>query len=178
MSLNGVTYDDRSEINDESESLVKKYIFSPETEAQFKVAQPNRQYLLYPTESPELNEVFDSSESDYFLLEEIGDISEPKSFTPDKQNAKKAFRIVRLDNRIEEHTANLKQDYERLESMALQRKQVKEVQKWMEKLRDQVYVKYHIDKPKVADPLQGRTPGPQKNKQSPNQNKETQPNIR
>ncbi len=89
-----------------------------------------------------------------YLLEEVGDISEPKSFTPDKQNAKTAYRIVKLDNRIPEHTANLKQDYERIKNMALQEKQIRAMQQWLEKLRDQVYVKYHIDKPSSVDPLQ------------------------
>lgn len=82
------------------------------------------------------------------LLDEEGDISEPKSFTPDQKNAKKAFRIVRLDKRVPEHQANLDKDYEMIKNMALQDKQVKEMQDWLDKLRDQVYVEYKIPVPK------------------------------
>lgn len=80
------------------------------------------------------------------LMDEEGYISEPKSFNLQSQN-KKAFRIVRLDRQIPEHIANLKQDYERIKSIALQRKQYRVMQQWMQKLREDIYVNYKIDVP-------------------------------
>lgn len=80
------------------------------------------------------------------LMDEVGYISEPKSFTLRSQN-KKAYRIVRLDKQIPEHIANLKQDYERIKNIALQQKQYRVMQKWMRDLRDEVYIEYKIDVP-------------------------------
>ncbi|MEX0845913.1 MAG: peptidylprolyl isomerase [Balneolaceae bacterium] len=91
------------------------------------------------------------------LMDEIGVISEPKSFTLQNQN-KKAYRIVRLDEQIPEHTANLDQDYERIKNIALQQKQYRVIQKWMQDLRDEVYIQYKIDVPKNIDT---EIPGPE-----------------
>ncbi|MBD3615767.1 MAG: peptidylprolyl isomerase [Gracilimonas sp.] len=80
------------------------------------------------------------------LMDEEGAISEPKSFTLENQN-KKAFRIVRLDKQIPEHVASLEQDYERIKRIALQQKQSRVIQEWMQDLRDEVYIEYKIDVP-------------------------------
>ncbi len=80
------------------------------------------------------------------LMDEVGVISEPKEFSLQNQN-KKAYRIVRLDKQIPEHTANLKQDYERIKNIALQQKQYRIMQKWMHDLRDEVFIEYKIDIP-------------------------------
>lgn len=80
------------------------------------------------------------------LLENIGDISEPRSFNGGPGNTK-AFRIIRLDNQIPEHTANLGQDYERLKNLALQEKQMRVMEKWMNDLRQDIYVEYKIPVP-------------------------------
>ena len=80
------------------------------------------------------------------LMDEVGYISEPKSFNLQSQN-KKAYRIVRLDKQIPEHIANLKQDYERIKSIALQQKQYRIMQEWMRDLREDIYVEYKIDVP-------------------------------
>ncbi|MEX0608319.1 MAG: peptidylprolyl isomerase [Balneolaceae bacterium] len=86
------------------------------------------------------------------LMDEVGQISEPKSFTPENGRGK-AYRIVRLDNQILEHTANLDQDYDRIRNIALQRKQGRIMQKWMEDLREDIYVEYKISVPKVETTL-------------------------
>lgn len=80
------------------------------------------------------------------LMDEVGYISEPKPFTLRNQN-KKAYRIVRLDQQIPEHIANLKQDYERIKNIALQQKQYRVIQKWMQDLRNDIYIEYKIDVP-------------------------------
>jgi peptidyl-prolyl cis-trans isomerase SurA len=80
------------------------------------------------------------------LMDEVGYISEPKSFTMRGQN-KKAYRIVKLDKQIPEHIANLEQDYERIKSIALQQKQYRIIQKWMQDLRNEIYIEYKIDVP-------------------------------
>lgn len=82
------------------------------------------------------------------LLEEVGDISEPKEFNiGSRNNSKRAYRIVRLDQQIPEHVANLEQDYERIKSVALQEKQLDVIQKWIGELKEQVYIEYKIPVP-------------------------------
>lgn len=87
------------------------------------------------------------------LLEEEGDISEPKQFTlggnngSGSNNSQRAFRIVRLDNRVPEHVANLEQDYNRIKNVALQEKQRKKMNELLNELRKEMYVEYKISIP-------------------------------
>ncbi|SHF51669.1 periplasmic chaperone for outer membrane proteins SurA [Fodinibius roseus] len=82
------------------------------------------------------------------LLENEGDISEPKSFQMGQSNnAKRAFRIVRLNKHVEEHVANFEQDYDRIKAVALQAKQQRMINSWIADLRDEMYVEYKIPIP-------------------------------
>lgn len=81
------------------------------------------------------------------LLDETGDISEPRPFNPQNENTENAFRIVRLDRHVQEHVANLDQDYDRIRNIALQQKQMRELTAWLEELRDEIYIEYKIDIP-------------------------------
>lgn len=85
------------------------------------------------------------------LLEEEGEISDPRPFRMPGSN-KRAYRIVRLDKHIPEHKANLDDDYERIRSIALQRKQMRVLSEWLEDIRDEIYVEYKIDMPDDVDP--------------------------
>ncbi len=95
------------------------------------------------------------------LLEEEGQISEPRSYNPPRQNTSKAFRIVRLDRHIPEHIASLEQDYDRIREIALQQKQMQEFRTWLEGLRDEVFIEFKIPMPDVdrlSDPMQEPEP--------------------
>ncbi|MDZ7714939.1 MAG: peptidylprolyl isomerase [Balneolaceae bacterium] len=82
------------------------------------------------------------------LLENEGDISEPKQFNIGSGNqSKEAYRIVRLDQHVPEHTANLKQDYERIKRVALQEKQYRKIQNWISGLKEKFYIEYKIPIP-------------------------------
>lgn len=87
------------------------------------------------------------------LLNEEGEISEPRSFTPQQGSSATAYRIVRLDRLIPEHTANLSDDYERIRDIALNRKQMRILQEWIADLREEVYIEFKIPIPDT-DPLQ------------------------
>lgn len=83
------------------------------------------------------------------LLLEEGKISEPKPFTVGTgNNTKRAYRIVKMDNHIPEHTANLKDDYQAIKQRALQQKQYRLMQKWISELKENVYIEYKIPVPK------------------------------
>ncbi|SMO69234.1 peptidylprolyl isomerase [Fodinibius sediminis] len=82
------------------------------------------------------------------LLENEGDISEPRSFQlGQNNNSKRAFRIVRLNKHVEEHVANFEQDYNRIKAVALQQKQQRMIESWIADLRDEMYVEYKIHIP-------------------------------
>lgn len=82
------------------------------------------------------------------LLNEEGDISEPKPFNVGTENnSKRAFRIVQLDRHVPEHTANLKDDYARIKDFALSQKRYGILQSWVDKLKEEVYIEYKIPMP-------------------------------
>jgi len=68
-----------------------------------------------------------------------GEISEAFRTTDDDGNV--VFRIVRLDNEIPAHRADLKDDYEKLYSSALQEARSKKYQEWIDKKIGNTYIK-------------------------------------
>lgn len=90
------------------------------------------------------------------LLEEEGEISEPRSFNLEGQNTRRAYRIVRLNRHVPEHRANLDQDYERIRSIAQQQKQMEEFSAWIEDIREDFFIEFKIPMPDVdglQDPM-------------------------
>lgn len=78
------------------------------------------------------------------LMDEAGQLSEPKSFTPENVSSAKGYRIIRLDRIIPEHTADFDVDYEQLKNIALQQKQAAVYDEWLKELRDEFYIEYRI----------------------------------
>jgi len=108
-----------------------------------RVFNPQSQERLFP-----INQLDPSMYRIVLLLEEEGEISEPRSYNPPNSNRNLAYRIVRLDEHIEEHEANMKDDYESIKNIALQQKQIRVMDEWMSKLREEVYIEYKIQHPK------------------------------
>lgn len=81
------------------------------------------------------------------LLNEEGDISDPKPYNPELPTASKAFRIVKLVKKIDEHRANLELDYDLFENIALQDKQMNVFNEWLQELRKDIYIEYRIPLP-------------------------------
>jgi peptidyl-prolyl cis-trans isomerase SurA len=69
----------------------------------------------------------------------VSEISEAFRTTDDDGNV--VFRIVRLDNEIPAHRANLKDDYESLYSAAVKQARSKEYQEWINKKIGNTYIK-------------------------------------
>ncbi|MFA5668348.1 MAG: peptidylprolyl isomerase [Balneolaceae bacterium] len=80
------------------------------------------------------------------LMDEVGQISEPKAFNPNNANSGKGYRIIRLDRIIPEHIANFDIDYERLKTITLQQKQSKVYESWLQELRNDFYIEYRVPK--------------------------------
>ncbi len=109
--------------------------------------QTGNQYLALTKLDPSLYRIV-------LLLDKKGAISEPKPYTIQNPEEEKAYRIVQLKDRIKEHQANLQEDFDLIKNYALQEKQMKEMSKWMQSLRKQVYVEYKIPVPKHAKDLE------------------------
>jgi len=69
----------------------------------------------------------------------VGEIS--KAYRSIDQNGRPVFRIVRLDNEIPAHRANLKDDFELFQNEALYEKQSKKYSEWIEKKFEVTYIK-------------------------------------
>src|SRR5690606_21814938 len=62
------------------------------------------------------------------LLDNVGDISEPRPYnvppSESQRELRKAYRLVQLQKKVPEHKANLADDYELISNFALQQKQL------------------------------------------------------
>ncbi|MBG0859822.1 MAG: peptidylprolyl isomerase [Bacteroidales bacterium] len=81
----------------------------------------------------------------------IGEISDP--FRTTDENNNEVFRIVKLDNEIPAHRANLKDDYQILSNAALSEERNKTYEKWIRKKIETTYIKIS-DEFKSCDFLQ------------------------
>jgi peptidyl-prolyl cis-trans isomerase SurA len=66
-----------------------------------------------------------------------GSVSDPIRMTVDGDDG---FAILQLWERIPPHTINLEQDWDKLEEFALQFKKQQELQKWVEQLKNEIYI--------------------------------------
>ncbi len=92
------------------------------------------------------------------LLDDEGQISEPRAYNPRSPTVNRAFRIVRLDRHIPEHRANLKQDYDQIRDFALQQKTARIMGRWIDELRDEVYIEFKIPLPSDIEDIDLQEP--------------------
>lgn len=60
-----------------------------------------------------------------------------KVFVDEDRTGRKSFKILTVTNRYEEHNADYAKDFEKIKSLALRDKQVREVEKWLDaKIKD------------------------------------------
>lgn len=84
-------------------------------------------------------------------LENEGDITEPIRHTIGSgQNRQPAFRIISLNRRIPEHVANLELDFDIIRNIALQDKQMRELSRWIQEIREDMFIEYRIAVPQAS----------------------------
>jgi peptidyl-prolyl cis-trans isomerase SurA len=76
---------------------------------------------------------------------EVGDISKPLRMKTKPGSSKKAFRIIKLKAKIPPHRANLKQDYTRLNRMALNKQKKDKMTKWYKNYARKTYLELKTD---------------------------------
>ncbi len=73
----------------------------------------------------------------------VGEISDPFRTTDENNNV--VFRIVRLDNEVPAHTANLKDDYQIIYNAALMNEREKVYSKWIRQKIETTYLKISVE---------------------------------
>jgi len=69
----------------------------------------------------------------------VGEISKPMEYTD--MDGKRAYRILKLKNRIDPHRTNLKDDYQKLAGMAVAEKNRKLIKDWIKRRSSTMYIK-------------------------------------
>lgn len=82
---------------------------------------------------------------------EVGEVSKPTKVQL-MQSGQEAWHIVLLQKRAPAHVANLQDDYQRIYRLALQQKQQREIQQWITKLREDIYI--NVKDSQLANVLQ------------------------
>lgn len=91
---------------------------------------------------------FEISEIDpatYYVVKnlEVGEISKPVESVD--ENGKQIYKIVRLKSKTEPHQANLKDDYQRIQEFALEKKRMEFIDEWVEKKVESTYIRIDED---------------------------------
>ncbi len=76
---------------------------------------------------------------------EPGEISEPAEV--DLLDGRRAYHIVKLHARIPSHRVDITTDYEMVQTLALRDKQAIEMRRWLDELRESVYVQIRVPIP-------------------------------
>ena len=87
---------------------------------------------------------FEADEIDRFLYFAIKDlnINEVSNAVESKDERNKTiYKLIKLKNRTEAHQANMKQDYQFIQEIALSKKQQDEINNWISNKQKQTYVK-------------------------------------
>ena len=71
---------------------------------------------------------------------EEGEISSVNLFT--MNDGTKAYRIIKINKKIEEHTANLTDDYSKIHDYAVNSKKQLEIVSWIDKMIDETYIRF------------------------------------
>lgn len=99
--------------------------------------------LVNPQNASNEFELDQLPQADYNAVKDLneGEVSEP--YQTQDEKGKMIFKIIKLQERIQEHKANLKKDFSTLQQMALQKKRQKTIQNWIKQKKANTYI--HID---------------------------------
>ncbi|MEZ5083442.1 MAG: peptidylprolyl isomerase [Bacteroidales bacterium] len=97
--------------------------------------------LINPMSGTSLFEADQLDPKVFFVIDklEVGDISAPVQFQTDE--GKDAYRLLYLKDRTEPHEVNLKQDYDKIQDWALEKKKQDELEKWVNEKVENTYIK-------------------------------------
>lgn len=78
----------------------------------------------------------------YYIIEKMepGTISEPELITLPTPDRQQAWRVFYVKSETAPHRANLRDDYQKMQALALQRKQMQTMQTWIDKHKNDYYI--------------------------------------
>lgn len=104
-------------------------------------SKTNAGLMLNPRSGNSIFEVADIDPGVYFAIDtmSIGDVSAPMFFT-NQQNREEHARIIWLRSQTEPHQANLRQDYAKIQSAAVEQKRATFLSEWIDKRVSEMYI--------------------------------------
>jgi peptidyl-prolyl cis-trans isomerase SurA len=101
----------------------------------------NEGLLINPNSGSSMFVMQDLDPSLYFVIEKMqeGDISAPVIMHTDQ--GEKAYRLVKLRKKISAHTANLTDDYDKIQNAALSGKKQETINNWLKEKIVKTYIK-------------------------------------
>lgn len=91
---------------------------------------------------------FELTKMDPVLYGQVSSIKDKEISLPildEERGSGKFYKIITVNNRIEEHQADFSRDYLKIKDLALKDKQVKEIAKWTEEKIKETYIKISED---------------------------------
>ena len=85
-----------------------------------------------------INETIDNVDKVDFNSMKQGDITSAVEFKSELSNA---YRLIKVKRKVEKHTVNLENDFDRLQQIALSDKRLKIIRKWAENLIAKTYIR-------------------------------------
>ncbi len=100
----------------------------------------NKGLILNPQTGTSKFETDELDPTVFFIIDKmkVGDISEPTLFT--QEDGKKAYRILYLKTRTEPHRANLTNDYDKIQTAALNKKKNDLINDWIKTKSETTYI--------------------------------------
>lgn len=123
--------------------LAKEITFADAAKASSdeKETKNNGGVLLNPRTMEPRFELTKMDPSLYAQVSELkdGEVSNP--LLEEERGGGKFYKIITINNRIEEHVADFSKDYLKIKELALRDKQIKEIAKWSEEKIKETYIK-------------------------------------
>jgi len=106
-----------------------------------KLSKNNQGMIINENTGDTKFEVGELDRSVYFSIEEIsvGDVS--RVMTMNSPDGEQAFRILKLVSRSEPHRANLEDDYQLIQDLALAKKKEKALKSWVDEKISETYIR-------------------------------------
>ncbi|MFO7844813.1 MAG: peptidylprolyl isomerase [Bacteroidales bacterium] len=101
----------------------------------------NEGLMVNPEKSSTTFELDQLPRAEYNIVKdlEVGEISEP--FETVDENGKPVFKIVKVAEKKDAHKANLEDDYEMIEEIAIMEKQQQKIDEWLEETKKNTYIR-------------------------------------
>ncbi|HSH51047.1 MAG TPA: peptidylprolyl isomerase, partial [Bacteroidales bacterium] len=99
--------------------------------------------MVNPINSSTKFDLEELPKAEYNVVKDLktGEISDP--FETFDEKGKPIFKIIKIAKKIDAHKANLKDDYEMIEQIAIMEKQQQKFEEWLEESKKKTYI--HID---------------------------------